>query len=105
MGITDPFRTDTTNRRNPIIQPTIVQFYQDTILVHSDQNHFPIGSLDSGTDAPISGRNIDNRTEMNPQGPIGTTTLESNREKNVTSSTWSKGLQILPTGDHHGMSQ
>ena len=78
MGITDPFRTDTTNRRNPIIQPTIVQFYQDNILVHSDQNHFPIGSLDSGTDVPISRRNIDNLTGMKPQGHIGNMIPESN---------------------------
>ena len=80
MGITEPFSTDAKNMRNPIIQPAIVQLYQETTTVHSDQNHSPLGSLDSGTDIPISGRNIDNRTGMNPQGPIGTTILESNRE-------------------------
>ena len=49
---------------------------------HSDQNHLPIGSLNSGIDVPRSGRNIDNPTGMNPQGPIVITISESNRANN-----------------------
>ena len=53
-----------------------------TELEHSELNHFPIMSLDSGIDVPRSGRNIDNHTVMNPQGLIVTTIQESNIAKN-----------------------
>ena len=80
MDIADPFSTDTENRTDPTIQPTVVHLNQATGLGNSDRNHPPLISLDSGTDVPISGRNIYNRTGMNPQGPIVTTIPEYNRE-------------------------
>ena len=49
---------------------------------HNDQNHFPIGSFNSGIDDPRSVRNIDNRTVMNPQGPNVTNIPESNSVNN-----------------------
>ena len=79
MGITNLFRTDTENRTDPNIQPTIVYLNQATLMVHSYWNHFSLGSLDSVTDVPRSGRNIDNRTWINPQGPIVNTIPDSNR--------------------------
>ena len=82
VGITNPFRTNTTNRTDPNIQPTTVHCKQATVLGHSDQYHTPLWSLDSGTDVPRSGRNIDNRTSMNPEGPIVTTIPYSNSAGN-----------------------
>ena len=82
MGIVNPFRNDTENLTDPTIEPTIYRFNQATRLGHSDQNNYPLGSLDSDTDLSRSGRNIDNRTGMNPHGTIVTTTQESNRAKN-----------------------
>ena len=75
-------RIDTSNRTNPTSQPTIVYLKQATGPIHNDQNHFPIGILNSGIDVPRSGLNIDNRTEMKPQVTIVTTIPESNRSKN-----------------------
>ena len=72
MGIANPFTTDTENRKDPTIQPTIVHFNQATVPGHSDWNHFLLSSLYSGTDVLRSGRNIDNCTGMNPQVPIMT---------------------------------
>ena len=66
MGIANPFRTDAENRTEPAIKPTIVHSYQATVPVHSNQNHPPLESLDSGTDVPRSGRNIDKHNRMNP---------------------------------------
>ena len=73
MSIENPFRTNTENWMDPIIQPTLLQFNQATGLGHSDWYYFPLGSLNSGTDVPRSGRNICNRSGVNPQGPIVTT--------------------------------
>ena len=73
VSIANTLRTDTDNRTDPTIQPTIVHIDQATKRVQSDQNHFPIGILNSGIGVPIYGRNIDNHTGMNPQGPIITT--------------------------------
>ena len=73
VSILNPFRTDTEICTDPIIQTTIVQFNQATLPGHNYRNHFPILSLNSGINVPISGRNIDNPTEMKLQGPIVTT--------------------------------
>ena len=64
--VANPFRNHKANRKKPTIQPTIVHFNQATVPGHSDWDYFPLGSLDSGTDVPISGRNIYNHTGMNP---------------------------------------
>ena len=82
VGIANSFKTNKVNRMDLTIRPTIVHSNQLTIPGHSDQDYFLLGSLDSGTDAPISGPNIDNRTRMNPHGPIVTTILESNSASN-----------------------
>ena len=82
MGIANPIRTDTENLMDSTIQPTIVQLNWATATGHIDQNHSLLGTLDSGTDVPRSGRNIDNHTEMNPQGPIMNTIPKSNRANN-----------------------
>ena len=79
ISITNKIRTDTANRMDPTIQTTIFHFNQATGPGHSDRNHFPLGSLYSSTDFPISGRNIDNRTGMNPQVHIVATIIDSNR--------------------------
>ena len=81
MGIANPFRDNTVNQTDPNIQPTIVYFKQATVPVHSDPNHFPLGSLDSGSEVPRSRQNIDNCTKMTLQGPIVTTIPDSNRAK------------------------
>ena len=73
MDVENPFRTEKVNHVEPTIQPTIVYFNQVIVPRHSDWEHFPLSSLDSGTDVPSSGRNIDNRTRMTPQVPIVTT--------------------------------
>ena len=75
VSIANPLRYDTVIQTDPNIQPTIVHFKQATIPGGSDWNHLPIGSFNIGIYVPISGRNIDNRTKMNPQGPIVTTIL------------------------------
>ena len=82
MSIENPFRTNTENWMDPIIQPTLLQFNQATGLGHSDRNQFPLGSLDSGTYVSRSGRNINNRTGMNSQGPITAMIPESNSVNN-----------------------
>ena len=64
---------------NPTNQPTIFNINQVTIPRHSDWKHFLIRSFNSGIYVPIYGQNIDNRTGMNPHGPIMTTIQESNR--------------------------
>ena len=69
------------NRTDPTSQPTILNLNKSTGPRHKDRNHFSIRSLNSGIDVPRSGRNIDNRTGMKPQGPIVTTIPESNRAK------------------------
>ena len=75
-------RTDTANWTYPTIQPTIAHLNQETRPLHNDQNHFPIGSLNSCIDVPRSRRNIDNRTRMNPQLPIITITPDSSKAIN-----------------------
>ena len=82
MGIANPFRTDTVNRTDPTIQPTIIQFYQSTVLGHSDRNQYLLGSFYIGTGVTRSERNIDNCTGMNPKGTFVTKILESNRADN-----------------------
>ena len=66
VSIANTLKYGTKNRTNPTIQPTIFHFKQSTKQGNSDWNHSPIGSLNSGIDVPRSGRNIDNRTGMNP---------------------------------------
>ena len=82
VSITNTLRADTVNWVDPTIQPTIIHSKQATGLGKSDQNHFPIRSLNSGIHVPRSGRYIDNCTGMNPQGPIVSTIPESNRTNN-----------------------
>ena len=79
MGISNPVRTETANWMESTTQPTIVHFNQETISGHIDCNHSPLRSLDSVTDVPRYGRNIDNYTGMNPQGPIVTMLPEYNK--------------------------
>ena len=82
IGIVNPFSNGTSNQTDPTIQPIIVHLNQMNGPIHSDQRYFPLVSLDSGTDVSISGRNIDNRTGMNPQGHMVTTIPESSRANN-----------------------
>ena len=82
VSIANTLRTETENWTEPIIQPTIFHLKQENGPGHSDRNHLPIWSLNSGIDVPIPGRNIDNRTGVNPQGSIVTTIPDSNRENN-----------------------
>ena len=56
VSITNTFKTETTNQTNLDIQPTILHFKNLTELEHSELNHFPIRSLDSGIDVPRTGR-------------------------------------------------
>ena len=64
------------------IQPTIIHSNQATRPGHNDQDYFPIGSLDSGTDVTRYGWNIENQTGMNPQVRIVTTIPESESASN-----------------------
>ena len=82
VGIAYPFRTHRANCNKPNIQPTIIHCNQETVWGNSDWYYCPLGSLDSGTDVQIRGygHNIDNRTGMNPQGPIGTIIPGTNSE-------------------------
>ena len=82
MGISNPFRNDTVNETYRTIWPTIFHLKKKTRPKHSDQNYSLQKSLDSGTDVPISGKNIDNRTGMNPQGLIVAKIPDSNRANN-----------------------
>ena len=82
IGIMNPFRTHTVNQTDPAIQKITVWSNLETEPGHSDWEYFPLESLESGTDVPRSGRNIDNRTGMNSQVPIVTTILESNITSN-----------------------
>ena len=75
-------RNDTVNRMDPTFQPTIVHLKQSTVRVHSDRKHVPVSSLNSDNNFPISKMNVDNHTEMKPQGPIVTTIPESHRANN-----------------------
>ena len=59
-------RTDIENWTDTTTQPTIFHLKKSNGLGHIEPNPFPIGSLNSGIDVPISGRNIDNRTGMKP---------------------------------------
>ena len=81
-GIVELFETHTANKRDPTIQLTIVHFNQLSTPGHIAWYNSPLGSLDSITGDPRSRRNIDNRTEMNPQGPIVTTIPESKNTRN-----------------------
>ena len=65
VGIMSPFRTNTANRTDPTIQPTIVHYKLDTGLGHSDRKYSPLRSMDSDADVPRSGWNIDNHNGMN----------------------------------------
>ena len=73
VGIANPFKTHTENRTEPNIQPTIVHSNQTNRPGHSDWDYLLIGSLDSDTDVPVYGQNIDSRTGMKPRLPIVTT--------------------------------
>ena len=74
VGIAHPFSSQIACWNNPTIQPTIVHSNQANGWGHSDWYYFPIMSLKNGTDVRSgeSGYNIDNRTEVNPQGPVRT---------------------------------
>ena len=78
----ESIRSDTENEMDTTIKPTIIHHKQETGTGHSDWNHFKIRILNSGIDVTISRRNIDNHTEMKPQGTIMTTFPESNRANN-----------------------
>ena len=82
VSITNTLRTDKVNQKEPTIQPTIFHLKQATGPGHSDKNHLPIDSLNSGIDVPKYGQNIDNRTRMIPQETIATTITESNIANN-----------------------
>ena len=82
VSITNTLRTGTAIHTHPNIQPTIFHTKKMTRTGKSDRKYFPIGNLNSGIDVPRSGRNIDNRTGINPQGPIMTTITESDGANN-----------------------
>ena len=86
VGIANPFRTHTANWTDSTIQPTIVHSKKATGLGHRDGEFFPLGSLDSVTDVPRSGRNFDNHTGINPQGHIVNTIPESRSVSNCNIS-------------------
>ena len=81
-SIDNTLRTHTANHKYPTSQPDFVQLKKKTGPGHNYWNHVFIVSLNSGIDFPIYGRNIDNNTGINPQGPIVTTIPKSNRESN-----------------------
>ena len=64
--IENKLSTYTDNWMDPTIQATMFHLNQATGPGHSDQNHLPISSLNSGIGVTRSGRNIDNCTGMNP---------------------------------------
>ena len=66
VSIANTLRTDTSNLTDPTVQPTIAHLNQSIVPGHSDRNHFTIRSLNSIIDVPRYGRNIDNRTGVNP---------------------------------------
>ena len=82
VSIANTLRNGTENLTDPTIQPTIFNLKQATGTGHSERNHLTIGSLNSGIDVPKYRQNIDNRTGVNPQGPIVTTIPDSNRSNN-----------------------
>ena len=67
---------------DPTIQPIIVYSNQATKLGHINRYYPPLRILDRGTDIPISGRNIDNPTRVNQQGPIETNIPDTNSASN-----------------------
>ena len=81
VSIANKLRSDTASQTNTTIQQTLFHIKKVTGLGHSDWNHFPIGSLNSGIDVPRPGRNIDKQPRMYPQGPIVTTIPDSNIDK------------------------
>ena len=71
-GISNSFNNDTANQMDHSIKPTIDHFKPATLLWHSDMNHFPLGSLYSGTDVPKSGKiqiNAHGKTHRDPSLP------------------------------------
>ena len=74
-GIAHPFRRHVARQNDPTIQLTIVHPNQTTGWGEIDWDYYPLGSLKSGIDVQsgVFGRNADNRTRVNPQGPIETT--------------------------------
>ena len=82
ISIVKTLKADTENWKDTTIQQTIFQFKQANVPGNSDLNHFLIGSFNSGIDVTRPGRNIDNRTGVNPQGHIVTIIPESNRANN-----------------------
>ena len=82
IGIANLFRTNTKKWMDPTIQTKNFHLNQETVMGHSDQKHPPLSSLDSGTDVTRSTRNIDNLTDMIPQGPIATNVPDYNRANN-----------------------
>ena len=105
VSIANKISSETANRIDSTIQPTIINFKQETGTGHSECNHLSIRSLNGGIDVPRCGQNIDNRTGMNPQGPIVTTIPEYNGYNNCDILTCSEGRWISPTGDWRGMEQ
>ena len=82
VGIVNPFRTRIANRIDPNIQTTIVHSNQVIGPGHSYREYLPLEVVYSGTDIPRSGKNIDNRTRMNPHGHIVTIIPEYNSARN-----------------------
>ena len=64
VRIDNTLSTGTAYQTDPTIQLTIFHLNQATWPGHSDQNHFPIQSLNSGIDFPRFMCNIDHRTGM-----------------------------------------
>ena len=50
VSIANALSTDTENHKDHTFQPTTVHLKQTTRMGHNDQNHFPIGSFNSGID-------------------------------------------------------
>ena len=84
VGIVYPFRTHRVTRNNLTIQSTIFQYNQATGWGKIDQYYFTLSSLKSYYDVWSGGSrgNIDNRTKVNPQGPLGTIIPETNSLSN-----------------------
>ena len=82
ISIEKPLRDDTANLTFLTNQPTIVDLNQSTTPEKIDQKQFLIVCLNSDIDVTRSGRNIDNRAGMNPQGSIVTMIPDSNRSNN-----------------------
>ena len=99
VSIANTIRNKIANCMDPIIQPVIAHPKQSTEPGHSEQNRFPIRSLNIGIGVTIPGKNIDNHTGMNPHGTIVTTTPESNRSNNFNIFESTRRTSYLAYGD------